>query len=79
MVTATSISGCVMLAGKGGSVALCTLHGPILNHASMLIDAAIDGHGIALAQTALAAADLISGRVMRPFPTAARRQPMLGS
>jgi LysR family glycine cleavage system transcriptional activator len=45
------------------------LHGPILNHASMLIDAAIDGQGIALARTALAAADLINGRLVRPLPT----------
>jgi LysR family glycine cleavage system transcriptional activator len=43
------------------------LHGPILNHASMLLDAAIDGHGITLARTALAAADLINGRLMRPL------------
>ena len=46
------------------------LHGPILNHASMLIDAAIDGQGIALARTALAAADLINGRLVRLFQTA---------
>jgi LysR family glycine cleavage system transcriptional activator len=46
------------------------LHGPILNHASMLIDAAIDGHGIALARTTLAATDQISGRLIRPFQTA---------
>jgi len=45
------------------------LHGPILNHASMLIDAAIDGQGITLARTALAAADLINGRLVRPFHT----------
>ena len=45
------------------------LHGPILNHASMLIDAAIDGQGIALARTALAAGDLINGRLVRPFQT----------
>jgi len=44
------------------------LHGPILNHASMLIDAAIDGQGIALARTMLAASDLIAGRLVRPFP-----------
>jgi LysR family transcriptional regulator, glycine cleavage system transcriptional activator len=43
------------------------LQGPILNHASMLIDAAIDGQGIALARTALAAADLITGRLVRRF------------
>ena len=42
------------------------LHGPILNHASMLIDAAIDGQGIALARTMLAASDLIA-RLVRPF------------
>jgi LysR family glycine cleavage system transcriptional activator len=45
------------------------LHGPILNHASMLIDAAVDGQGIALARTVLAAADLINGRLVRPFRT----------
>jgi len=33
----------------------------------MLIDAAIDGQGIALARTTLAAWDLISGRIVRPF------------
>jgi LysR family glycine cleavage system transcriptional activator len=38
------------------------LHGPILDHTSMLIDAAIDGYGIALARTVLAATDLLSGR-----------------
>ena len=43
------------------------LHGPVLNHASMLIDAAIDGQGIALARTALAAWDLINGRLVKPF------------
>jgi LysR family glycine cleavage system transcriptional activator len=33
----------------------------------MVIDAAIDGQGIALARTTLAASDLISGRLVRPF------------
>lgn len=46
------------------------LHGPILNRASMLIDAAIDGQGLALARTALAAWDLLNGRLTRPFPQA---------
>jgi LysR family glycine cleavage system transcriptional activator len=32
-----------------------------------VIDAAIDGQGIALARTTLAATDLISGRLVRPF------------
>jgi len=43
------------------------LPGPVLNRASMLIDAAIDGQGIALARTTLAAWDLISGRIVKPF------------
>ena len=40
--------------------------GPIFNRASMLIDAAVDGQGIALARTALAAWDLTNGRLMIP-------------
>jgi LysR family glycine cleavage system transcriptional activator len=46
------------------------LHGPIFNHASMLIDAALDRQGIALVRTVLAAADLINGHLVRPFRTA---------
>jgi LysR family glycine cleavage system transcriptional activator len=41
--------------------------GPVLNRASMLIDAAVNGQGIALARTALAAWDLINGRLIRPI------------
>jgi LysR family glycine cleavage system transcriptional activator len=33
----------------------------------MVIDAAIDGQGIALARTTLAAGDLIKGHLVRPF------------
>jgi LysR family glycine cleavage system transcriptional activator len=44
------------------------LQGVVLNRASMLIDAAIDGQGIAFARTALAAWDLICGRLVKPFP-----------
>src|SRR3978361_2025918 len=43
------------------------LQGPVLNRASMVIDAAIDGQGFALARTTLAAWDLISRRIVRPF------------
>jgi len=50
-----------------GVVAPEQLPGPVLNRASMLIDAAIDGQGIALARTTLAAWDLIGGRIVRPF------------
>jgi LysR family glycine cleavage system transcriptional activator len=47
-------------------------HGPVLNRASMVIDAAVDGQGVALARTTLAAWDLINGRLVRPFPAALR-------
>jgi LysR family glycine cleavage system transcriptional activator len=42
-------------------------YGPVLNRASMVIDAAVDGQGVALARTTLAAWDLINGRLVRPF------------
>ena len=41
--------------------------GLVLNRRSMLIDAAIDGQGVALARPTLAAWDLINGRIVRPF------------
>ncbi len=44
--------------------------GPVLNQASMGIDAAVDGQGVALARTGLAAWDLIAGRLVRPFSLA---------
>ena len=47
-------------------------HGPVLNRASMVIDAVVDGHGIGLARTTLAAWDLINGRLVRPFAQALR-------
>ncbi|QQO16861.1 transcriptional regulator GcvA [Bradyrhizobium diazoefficiens] len=43
-------------------------HGPVLNRASMVIDAAINGQGIALARTTLAAWDLMNGRLVMAFP-----------
>jgi LysR family transcriptional regulator, glycine cleavage system transcriptional activator len=45
-------------------------HGPVLNHASMVIDAALDQQGVALARTALAAWDLLNRRLVRLFATA---------
>lgn len=38
-------------------------HGPVLNQVSMVIDAAINGQGVALARTTLAAWDLINGHL----------------
>ncbi len=44
--------------------------GPVFNQASIGIDAAVDGQGVALARTGLAAHDLIMGRLVRPFDLA---------
>jgi len=52
---------------EAAGVTAPAVRGPVVNRASMLIDAAIDGQGIALARTALAARDLIDGRLIRPF------------
>jgi LysR family glycine cleavage system transcriptional activator len=51
-------------------VQMAAIQGPVLNQASMLIDAAVDGQGVALARTALAAWDLINGRLVRPVNVA---------
>jgi len=48
-----------------GSVDLT--RGPVLNQASMVLDAAVSGQGVALARSALAAGDIIGGRLVRPF------------
>jgi LysR family glycine cleavage system transcriptional activator len=52
---------------NAAGVANPVAHGLVLNTASMLIDAAVDGQGIALARTALAASDIINGRLIRPI------------
>lgn len=41
--------------------------GPIFNDSSMLLQAAIDGQGVALGRSALVAADLAAGRLVKPF------------
>lgn len=51
---------------EAAGVTASAMHGPVINRASMLIDAAIDGQGVALARTALAAWDIIHGRLVRP-------------
>lgn len=42
--------------------------GLVLDQDNMAIDAAVEGQGVALARTTLAAADLIAGRLVRPSP-----------
>lgn len=41
--------------------------GPQFDQTSMVIDAAVEGQGVALARRVLAARDLIAGRLVRPF------------
>ena len=50
------------------------LRGPVLSQASMLIDAAVDGQGVALARTTLAAWDLINGRLVIPIDVSLKTQ-----
>jgi len=52
---------------EAAGVADPVAHGPVMNRVSMLIDAAVDGQGVALTRTALAAWDLINGRLVRPI------------
>jgi LysR family transcriptional regulator, glycine cleavage system transcriptional activator len=40
--------------------------GPVMNRAAMLIDAAINGQGLALARTLIAASDLLGRRLVQP-------------
>jgi LysR family glycine cleavage system transcriptional activator len=44
-----------------------TTRGPRFNQSSLVLEAAILGHGIALAKSTIAAADLAEGRVVKPF------------
>ena len=43
------------------------LQGIVMNRASMVIDAAVNGQGVGLARSTLAAWDLINGRIVAPF------------
>jgi len=56
--------------GFAGIAEVDSSRGPVLSQASMAIDAAVDGQGVAMARTALAAWDLIGGRLVRPFDIA---------
>ena len=55
---------------EAAGVSTSARHGPVLNQASMLIDAAVDGQGVALARTTLAAWDLLHGRLVVPIDAA---------
>jgi LysR family glycine cleavage system transcriptional activator len=53
-----------------GASGVDSSRGLVLNQAGMAIDAAVDGQGVVLTRTALAAWDLIGGRLVRPFDIA---------
>jgi LysR family glycine cleavage system transcriptional activator len=57
---------------EAAGVTTSAVRGPALGRASMLIDAAVDGQGFALARTALAASDLINGRLVMPVSVSLR-------
>jgi len=55
---------------EAAGVSAVPRRGPALNQASMLIDAAVDGQGVALARTTLAAWVLLHGRLVVPVDVA---------
>lgn len=48
--------------------------GPVYSHSSMVIQAAVNGEGVALGRTALIAEDLASGRLVKPFDIALKAE-----
>lgn len=50
-----------------GADGIDTSRGPVFSDSSMLLQAAVDGQGVALGRSALAAADLEAGRLVKPF------------
>jgi len=48
--------------------------GPRFNHDSLVVQAAVAGHGVALVNRALVADDLAAGRLVRPFADLAERE-----
>ena len=46
-------------------------------HSALAIQAAVDGHGIALGETTVAADDLAAGRLIKPFDLALKQPPQL--
>lgn len=53
---------------KAGATALNASRGMKINNSAAVLQAAIDGHGIALARSVMAGDDLAAGRLIRLFP-----------
>ncbi len=41
--------------------------GPVFTDSGMVVQAAVEGHGVALGRSALAATDISAGRLVKPF------------
>lgn len=53
---------------KAGVTGVATKRGMTINNSAAVLQAAIDGHGIALARSVMASDDLAAGRLVRLFP-----------
>lgn len=53
---------------KAGVVKVATRRGIRINNSAAVLQAAIEGHGVALARSVMARDDIASGRLVRLFP-----------
>ncbi|NIC07290.1 transcriptional regulator GcvA [Billgrantia bachuensis] len=61
---------------KAGVTAVGTGRGMQINNSAAVLQAAIDGHGVALARSVMARDDLAAGRLVRLFPQIAYASPL---
>ncbi|MGX4643694.1 transcriptional regulator GcvA [Massilia sp. SYSU DXS3249] len=61
---------------SAGVAGAASLRGMQINNSAAVLQAAIDGHGIALARSAMVHDDLVAGRLVRLFPDIACRSPL---
>jgi len=61
---------------KTGSAKISTTRGMKINNSAAVLQAAIDGHGIALARSVMARDDLATGRLVRLFPEVSCASPL---
>ncbi|WP_333983569.1 transcriptional regulator GcvA [Ectopseudomonas khazarica] len=53
---------------RAGAIDVATMRGMKINNSAAVLQAAIDGHGVALARSVMARDDLTAGRLVRLFP-----------
>lgn len=61
---------------KAGVTGVATARGMKINNSAAVLQAAIDGHGVALARSVMAADDLAAGRLVRLFPEITFNSPL---